>query len=44
LTKDKKAFTYPSLMGAVKVLTIDGEKIEQKSGICSMINEQLFKN
>ncbi|MDM8536464.1 aminotransferase class IV [Desulfobacterales bacterium HSG17] len=32
-----------ALMGAVKVLSIDGEKIEQKPGICSMINEQLFK-
>jgi para-aminobenzoate synthetase component 1 len=32
-----------ALMGAVKVLTIDGKKIEQEQGICSMINEQLFK-
>ncbi|SDU30880.1 aminodeoxychorismate synthase component I [Desulfobacula phenolica] len=32
-----------ALMGAVKVLTIDGKKIEQEPGICSMINEQLFK-
>ena len=42
-------YSYPNiiltnaLMGAVKVLTIDGEKIEQEKGICSMINEQLFQ-
>ncbi len=32
-----------ALMGAVKVLSIDGKTIEQKPGICTMINEQLFK-
>jgi para-aminobenzoate synthetase component I len=32
-----------ALMGAVKVLTIDGKKIEQKHEICSMLNKQLFK-
>ncbi|MDA3787730.1 MAG: aminodeoxychorismate synthase component I [Desulfobacula sp.] len=32
-----------ALMGAVKVLSIDQKKIEHKSGICSMINKQLFK-
>ncbi len=32
-----------ALIGAVKVLTIDGKRIEQDKGICTMINEQLFK-
>ena len=32
-----------ALMGAVKVLTIDGERIEHRKEICSMINGQLFK-
>jgi para-aminobenzoate synthetase component 1 len=32
-----------ALMGAVKVLAIDQRSIEQKKGICSMINAQLFK-
>ena len=32
-----------ALMGAVKVLSIDQKKIKQTKGICSMINEQLFK-
>jgi len=42
-------YSYPNiiltnaLMGAVKVLSIDGERIEQEKGICSRINEQLFK-
>ncbi len=42
-------YLYPNiivanaLMGAVKVLTIDGKTIEQKPGICTIINEQLFK-
>ncbi len=42
-------YSYPNiiltnaLMGAVKVLTIDGKKIEQERGICAMINEQLFQ-
>lgn len=45
----ERVTSYPNiiltnaLMGAVKVLTIDGEKIEQEKGICSMINEQLFR-
>ncbi len=30
-----------SLMGAVKVLSINGEEIKHKKGICSMINEHL---
>ncbi|MCD4721854.1 MAG: aminodeoxychorismate synthase component I [Desulfobacula sp.] len=44
----EKFYSYPNiiltnaLIGAVKVLTIDGEKIEQDKEICSMINEQLF--
>ena len=42
-------YSYPNimvanaLMGAVKVFSIDKKKIKQKSGICSMINKQLFK-
>ncbi|WP_299977156.1 aminodeoxychorismate synthase component I [Desulfobacula sp.] len=42
-------YSYPNimltnaLMGAVKVLTIDRKSIEHRKGICSMINEQLFK-
>jgi len=32
-----------ALMGAVKVLSVDGKRIEQEKGICSMINEYLFK-
>ncbi len=36
-------FLVNALMGAVKVLSVDGKKIEQEKGICSMINEQLFK-
>jgi len=32
-----------ALMGAVKVLAIDGERIEHGREICSMINDQLFK-
>lgn len=41
-------YSYPniivtnSLMGAVKVLSIDGKIVEQRKGICSMINKQLF--
>ncbi len=41
-------FSYPNiiltnaLMGAVKVLSIDGKQIEHQIGVCSMINEQLF--
>jgi para-aminobenzoate synthetase component 1 len=31
-----------ALMGAVKVLSVDGKRIEQEKGICSMINEYLF--
>lgn len=31
-----------ALIGAVKVLTIDGKRIEQDKGICAMINERLF--
>ncbi|MCF6247262.1 MAG: aminodeoxychorismate synthase component I, partial [Desulfobacula sp.] len=30
-----------SLMGAVKVLSINGEEIKHEQGICSMLNEQL---
>lgn len=42
-------YSYPNiivtnaLMGAVKVLTIDGKSIEHQKGICSLINEQLFR-
>jgi len=42
-------YSYPdifltnALMGAVKVLSVDGKRIEQEKGICSMINEQLFR-
>lgn len=42
-------YSYPNiiltnaLMGAVKVATIDGKKIEQTKGLCSKINESLFK-
>ncbi|NOX35237.1 MAG: aminodeoxychorismate synthase component I [Deltaproteobacteria bacterium] len=42
-------FSYPNiiltnaLMGACKVMTIDNRRIEYQKGICSMINEQLFK-
>ena len=42
-------YSYPNiiltnaLIGAVKVLTIDGKKIEHDKGICPMINELLFK-
>lgn len=36
-------FLVNALMGAVKVLSVDGKKIEQKKGICSMINEYLFR-
>ncbi|MBU1696839.1 MAG: aminodeoxychorismate synthase component I, partial [Proteobacteria bacterium] len=42
-------YSYPNimmtnaLMGVVKVLSIDQKKIDQKNGICAMINEQLFK-
>jgi para-aminobenzoate synthetase component 1 len=32
-----------ALMGAVKVLSVDGKKIEQEKGICSMINEHIFR-
>jgi hypothetical protein len=28
---------------AVKVLSIDKNRIEHEKGVCSMINEQLFK-
>ena len=31
-----------ALMGAVKVLSIDKNRIEHEKGVCSMINEQLF--
>ncbi len=42
-------YSYPNiiltnaLMGAVKVLTIDKKSIEHRKGICSVINEALFK-
>ncbi len=42
-------YSYPNLiltnalMGAVKVLSVDKKKIEQEKGICSMINEHLFR-
>jgi len=42
-------YSYPNimmanaLMGVVKVLSIDQKKIDQKNGICAMINEHLFK-
>ncbi len=36
-------FVANALMGAVKILSIDGKAIVQKPGICSMLNEQLFK-
>ncbi|MBU0463253.1 MAG: aminodeoxychorismate synthase component I [Proteobacteria bacterium] len=42
-------YSYPNimmanaLMGVVKVLSIDQKKIDQKNGICAMINELLFK-
>lgn len=45
----EELYSYPNilmanaLMGAVKVLSVDGKKIEQEKGICSMINEYLFK-
>ncbi len=46
---DRDAFySYPNilmanaLMGAVKVLSVDGKKIEQEKGICSMMNGFLF--
>ncbi len=41
-------YSYPNiilidaLMGAVKILSIDGKTIEHVHGICHMINEQLF--
>jgi para-aminobenzoate synthetase component 1 len=41
-------YLYPNimvtnaLMGAVKVLSIDKNKIEHEKEVCSMINEQLF--
>jgi len=41
-------YLYPNimvtnaLMGAVKVLSIDKNRIEHEKGVCSMINEQLF--
>jgi len=41
-------YSYPNiilidaLMGAAKVLSIDGKTIEHVHGICHMINEQLF--
>ena len=45
----EKFYSYPNiiltnaLMGAVKVLTIDGKRIEQDTEFCPMINKQLFK-
>ncbi len=42
-------YLYPNiivtnaLMGAVKVLSIDKNRIEHEKGVCSMINGQLFK-
>lgn len=42
-------YSYPNimvtnaLMGMVKVLTIDGKKIEQDKEVCPMMNDQLFK-
>ncbi len=33
-----------ALMGAVKVLTIDGKSIKQEQGICSIINKALFQH
>jgi para-aminobenzoate synthetase component I len=44
----KTFYSFPNiivtnaLMGAVKVLAIDQKRIQQKKGICSMINAQLF--
>ena len=46
---NEEFYSYPNilltnaLMGAVKVLSVDGKKIEQEKGICSMINEHLFR-
>jgi len=42
-------YSYPTiilanaLMGAVKVLSVDGKRKEQEKGICPMINEYLFR-
>ena len=44
----REMLTYPniivtnSLMGAVKVLSIDGKKIVHDQPVCSMINKQMF--
>ncbi|MCP3876060.1 MAG: aminodeoxychorismate synthase component I [Desulfobacteraceae bacterium] len=46
----ERFYSYPNiiltnaLIGAVKVLSIDGKKIKHNSGLCTMINEQLFNS
>ena len=39
---DSSGFLKNELMGVVKVLSIDKNRIEHGKGVCSMINEQIF--
>ncbi len=43
LYSSPNVFLANALMGAVKALSVDGKKIDQEKGICSMINDYLFK-